>query len=95
MIDYVLEDNLFTREETNDRRARVVNVQSRVEEPEAIYPVPAQDIAINNPSELLIVTPQMVTGEEVQLKITTQYAKSLKDLKSPRSITFVRKFTVV
>jgi hypothetical protein len=31
MIDYVLEDNLLTPKEPNDRRARVVNVQSRSE----------------------------------------------------------------
>jgi hypothetical protein len=66
-----------------------------VEDPEAIYPVPAQDIVINNPSELLIVAPQMVTGEEVHLKVTTQYSKSLKDLKSPRSVTFDKKLTVI
>jgi hypothetical protein len=65
-----------------------------VEDPEAIYPVPAQDIVINNPSELLIVAPQMVTGEEVHLKVTTQYSTTAKDLKTPRSITFERKLTV-
>jgi hypothetical protein len=65
-----------------------------VEDPEAIYPVPAQDIIINNPSELLIIAPQMVTGEEVQLKVTTQYSGSLKGLKTPRSVTFGKKLTV-
>jgi hypothetical protein len=66
-----------------------------VEDPEAIYPVPVQDIIINNPSELLIIAPQMVTGEEVRLKVTTQYSKSLKDLKAPRSITFEKTLTVI
>jgi hypothetical protein len=66
-----------------------------VEDPEAIYPVPAQDIVINNPSELLIVAPQMVTGEEVQLKVTTQYSGNSNNLKMPRSITFERKLTVI
>jgi hypothetical protein len=66
-----------------------------VEDPEAIYPVPAQDIVINNPSELLIIAPQMVTGEEVQLKVTTQYSGNSNNLKMPRSITFERKLTVI
>jgi hypothetical protein len=66
-----------------------------VEDPEAIYPVPAQDIVINNPSELLIVAPQMITGEEVHLKVTTQFSNSTKLLKTPRSITFEKILTVV
>jgi hypothetical protein len=66
-----------------------------VEDPEAIYPVPAVDIIINNPSELLIVAPQMVTNEPVQLKITTQYAGNAnKLLKEPRSVIFDTIFTV-
>jgi hypothetical protein len=66
-----------------------------VEDPEAIYPVAVQDIVINNPSELLIVAPQMVTGEEVRLKVTTQFSNSTKPLKTPRSITLEKTLTVI
>jgi hypothetical protein len=66
-----------------------------VEDPEAVYPVPVQDIIVNNPSELLIVAPVMVSGEEVTLKVTTQYSGNSYNLKTPRSIIFERKLTVI
>lgn len=66
-----------------------------VEDPEAVYPVAAVDLVVNNPSELLIVAPQMVLDEPVQLKITTQYSGNVKKpLKEPRSITFNKVFIV-
>jgi hypothetical protein len=37
----------------------------------------------------------MVTGEEVMLKVTTQFSSNPKNLKAPRSITFERKLTVI
>jgi hypothetical protein len=66
-----------------------------VEDPEAVYPVAVQDIVINNPSELLIIAPMMISGEEVMLKVTTQYSHGAKALKAPRSVTFERKLSVV
>jgi hypothetical protein len=66
-----------------------------IEDPESIYKVPAVDIVDNNPSELSIIAPKMVTGEEVILKITTQFMGTTKLLKLPRSVTFERKLTVV
>ncbi|MDR0682525.1 MAG: DUF4469 domain-containing protein [Dysgonamonadaceae bacterium] len=66
-----------------------------VEDPEAIYRIPAIDIIVNNPSELLIVAPQMVSKEKVVFKITTQFMHAKKDLKSPRSITFAKELTVI
>jgi hypothetical protein len=65
-----------------------------LEDPEAIYKVPAGDIVINNPSELIIVAPQMVTGEVVQLKITTQYSGSQTLVKTPHTVTFSKPLTV-
>jgi hypothetical protein len=62
--------------------------------PAAVYPVPAGDIVVNNPSELIIVAPAMSPGEELLLKITTQYAGT-KDRKEPHSFTFTRRLTVV
>jgi hypothetical protein len=50
---------------------------------------------VNNPSELILVAPQMVKDEEVQLKITTQFSASRKLLKTAHSTTFNVIFTVV
>jgi hypothetical protein len=63
--------------------------------PAAVYPVPVEDLVINNPSDLIIIAPAMSPGEEVYLKITTQFASGSKDLKEPRSFTFGKKLTVV
>ena len=65
------------------------------EDPEAVYRVPIVDIIVNNPSELMVVAPQMTVGEPVVLKITTQYASGGKNLKDPRSFTFEKELTVV
>jgi hypothetical protein len=66
-----------------------------VEDPEAIYPIPAQDLIINNPSELMVIAPAMVLDELVVFKVTTQYSNGATLLKTPRSITFDRELTVV
>jgi hypothetical protein len=63
--------------------------------PAYVYPVPAEDLVVNNPSELIVIAPAMSSGEEVLLKITTQYSNGVKDLKTPHSTTFVKKLTVV
>jgi hypothetical protein len=66
-----------------------------VEDPEAIYHIPAVDIVTNNPSELMIIAPVvMVIGEKVTLKVTTQYSGS-KNLKTLHSATFEKELTVV
>jgi hypothetical protein len=65
-----------------------------VEDPEANYSIPAQDIVINNPSELMVIAPAMVLDELVVFKVTTQYSGS-SILKVPRSITFEKELTVV
>ncbi|MDR1339378.1 MAG: DUF4469 domain-containing protein [Prevotellaceae bacterium] len=58
-----------------------------------VYPVTGQDIVVNNPSDLIIIAPAMSPGEEVLLRITTQFSGS-KDLKAPRSTTFEKRLTV-
>ncbi|MDR0700015.1 MAG: DUF4469 domain-containing protein [Tannerella sp.] len=65
-----------------------------IEDPEAIYKVAAKNILINNPSELMIIAPQMVVNEEVIVRVTTQYSPGTS-LKKPRSYTFERKLKVV
>jgi hypothetical protein len=67
----------------------------KVDTPTVNYPVPAQDLIVNNPSELIIIAPAMPSGEKVRLKITTQYSAGKRDLKVPRSTTFEKKLTVV
>jgi hypothetical protein len=63
--------------------------------PDIVYPIEAVDIITNNPSELLIVAPAgMTVGDEVFIKVTTQYSRS-KTLKMPRSIMTLKAFTVV
>jgi hypothetical protein len=59
-----------------------------------VYPVPLEDVIVNNPSELIILAPSMPSGEEVFFKITTQYAGA-KDRKEPLSFTFTKRLTVV
>jgi hypothetical protein len=66
-----------------------------LEDPESVYRVTSKHIVTNNPSELLIVAPKMVTGELAVLKITTQYVSSGIFLNHPRSVTFDRELTVV
>jgi hypothetical protein len=63
--------------------------------PSSAYPVSMQDIVVNNPSELMLIAPFMSSGEEVRLRITTQYSAGAKDLKAPRSVTFEKRLTVV
>jgi hypothetical protein len=47
------------------------------------------DIVTNNPSEIVIVIPQLVPGGAYKLKITTQYGSGAM-LKEPRSTIFDR-----
>jgi nucleoid DNA-binding protein len=63
--------------------------------PSSIYPVALQDVVINNPSELMLIAPAIASGEEVLLKITTQFSSSKKDLKLPRSTTFEKRLIVI
>jgi hypothetical protein len=65
-----------------------------VSNPNTVYTVPAVDIVTNNPSELMIIAPAMTPAEEVQLKITTQFASGLKVLNTPRSVIFEKKLVV-
>jgi hypothetical protein len=62
------------------------------ETPDSIYEVSAVDIVVNNPSELIIVIPDMPTGD-YKLEITTQYAVS-SVLKEPRTTVFDKILTV-
>lgn len=79
----------------NKEKAGVLEFIS-VEDPGAVYTVPLNNFIDNNPSELLIIAPsQMVTGEQVQLKITTYYSGSgKKPLLTPHSVTFDQPLTV-
>jgi len=52
------------------------------------------DMVTNNPSELVIVIPELTAGTYV-LEATTQYSSSNASLKEPRTATFDRLLTVV
>jgi hypothetical protein len=65
-----------------------------LEDPEANYRVPESDIITNNPSELMFLAPNMIDGESVLIKVTTQYTGSVL-LKTPRSVTFDKELKVV
>jgi hypothetical protein len=54
--------------------------------------VDATDIVINNPSELIIVTPELAAGS-YKLEVTTQYSVG-KLLNEPRTFTFDKILTV-
>jgi hypothetical protein len=55
--------------------------------------VDESDIVVNNPSELIIVTPDLPAGT-YHLSITTQFTTGTKMLNEPRSATFDRPLTV-
>jgi hypothetical protein len=61
------------------------------------YRVPANRIVVNKPKELHVIAPSnMLTGEKVKIRVTTKYPGSGgKPLKTPRTITFFKEFTVV
>ncbi len=54
--------------------------------------VDASDLVINNPSELLIIIPELAAGT-YKLKVSTQYAKG-QFLKEPRTAIFDKELTV-
>jgi hypothetical protein len=56
--------------------------------------VPAKDIIINQPSEIIIVIPATLTAKTYQLKITTQYSSGSTFLKKPRTVLFDKILTV-
>ncbi|MDR2691823.1 MAG: DUF4469 domain-containing protein [Dysgonamonadaceae bacterium] len=61
---------------------------------EAVYRVAPDDIVINNPSELLIVIPQLL-ADTYRLEITTQFiGNSTQYLKTPRTAVFDKILTV-
>jgi hypothetical protein len=64
------------------------------EYPENVYPVPLTDMIVNNPSELIIVAPEMPSGAKVKVRVTTQYSSGAKVLKKPRSVTSDKTLTV-
>lgn len=57
--------------------------------------VEQSDVAINNPSEVMIIIPQLTAGT-YHLEITTQFGSNTKTLlKEPRTAIFDRILTVV
>jgi hypothetical protein len=60
-----------------------------MDDPEAVYPVEADEIVINNPSELMIVIPEDLMADTYKLEITTQFSNgSAQWLKAPRTAIF-------
>jgi hypothetical protein len=55
-------------------------------------PVEAEDIVVNNPSEVIVVTPALAAGT-YQVEIVTQFTAGVL-LKEPRSTTFDKILTV-
>jgi hypothetical protein len=51
------------------------------------------DIVINNPSELIVVIPDLTAGEYL-LEVTTQFSGGGKPLNDPRTCTFESVLTV-
>ncbi|ADY53894.1 hypothetical protein Pedsa_3359 [Pseudopedobacter saltans DSM 12145] len=56
-------------------------------------PVPSDDIVVNNPSEVLVIIPDMDVGT-YRLEITTQYTSGSL-LKEPRTAVFDKELTVI
>ncbi|MDR3189525.1 MAG: DUF4469 domain-containing protein [Prevotellaceae bacterium] len=62
-----------------------------MDDPKATYPVAADDIVVNNLSEVIIVIPPLI-ADTYRLKITTQYSSNL--LKEARTAVFDKILTV-
>ena len=58
-----------------------------VANPDIFYDVDPSDLVVNNPSELMIIIPDVQHGGDYQLQVTTQYGVS-KLLKEPRTVIF-------
>jgi hypothetical protein len=52
------------------------------------YKLPNEYIVLNEPSRILILIPEDLEPETYQLRIVTQYMKSNKKLKQPRSVVY-------
>ncbi|MDR1121567.1 MAG: DUF4469 domain-containing protein [Dysgonamonadaceae bacterium] len=57
--------------------------------PAAVYPVAMDDIVINNPSEVMIVIPDLAV-DTYRLEITTQFSVGQRLLNEPRTAVFDR-----
>ena len=65
-----------------------------MDDPDATYPVPVDDMVTNNPSELIIVIPQLI-ADTYKLEVTTQYGSNSRQLlKEPRTAVFDKILTV-
>jgi hypothetical protein len=65
-----------------------------MDDPEATYPVAPDEIVINNPSELMIVIPELI-ADTYKLEITTQFSNNkVQLLKAPRTAVFDKILTV-
>ena len=65
-----------------------------MDDPDSTYPVATDDIVTNNPSEIIIIIPQLPV-DTYKLEITTQYTgNSKKVLKEPRTAVFDKILTV-
>ncbi|MDR1601012.1 MAG: DUF4469 domain-containing protein [Tannerella sp.] len=70
-----------------------VGIRFRNLKTDAVTVVDPTDLVVNNPSELIVVIPDLDSGTSFQLEVTTQYAVSSL-LKQPRTITFIQPLTV-
>ncbi|MDR2087127.1 MAG: DUF4469 domain-containing protein, partial [Dysgonamonadaceae bacterium] len=57
------------------------------DDPDAVFPVETDDIVVNNPSEVMIIIPDLIT-DTYKLEITTQFSNDAKLLKAPRTAIF-------
>jgi hypothetical protein len=57
------------------------------DDPDTVFPVEADDIVVNNPSEVIIVIPELIV-DTYKLEITTQFSNDAKLLKAPRTAVF-------
>lgn len=58
-----------------------------MDDPDATYPVAAEDIVVNNPSEVMIVIPALIK-DTYRLEITTQFTTGKQLLNEPRTAVF-------
>jgi hypothetical protein len=59
------------------------------------FSFPASNIALNEPSRLLLLIPADLREGNYELKVTTQFSKSNKALKVPRTAVLSTLLTVI
>ena len=65
-----------------------------MDDPEATYTVAPDDIVVNNPSEVMIIIPELIK-DTYKLEMTTQFSVGQQLLNEPRTAVFDKILEVI